>query len=241
MGIGPWWTVGDRGEYEIVAAAMNATLRYERPVLEQFRDLLQPGSDTSLMQAQDDTIFQVNPKPPRYDSARIAKNWFGIGGNPVWSGPCDVSPVELHEVMRAARARLADLLLNGARECRILGSCGFERFEVWITWAPGGYEGKTVTMWVFAPHTVTSRTEYRAEEARKGEPGAWQGGEEPVPWTDNPATPGEGKVMWARLTKGREPGMGQLGPDSMEDPNGPESGGEVWFWAGPKRTKGDSD
>jgi hypothetical protein len=234
MGIGPGWSVGDLGDYEIAAAAMNDCLRWERSQLEAFKVLL-TQSATGLMEAQDTTLFTIDPKPPRYDSAKIAKNWFGIGGPPVWAGPCDATPVEIHQVMRAARARLADFLLRGALKCRILGSCGFEKVEVWITWPPEGFVGQTVTMWVFAPHTQASWLEYVAQEERGGEPGVWNGNVPPASTWDNPAQPGPGKVAHARLTHGREPGLGQLAPASMESPIGREAAGEVWFWSGPKR------
>lgn len=125
MGANVGWSYGTEQEYAKVGKALNeaspATLRrfvYAIRAGAGFLDAHQLAFPSVLSAAY--TI--------------IDKNWFSE--EPMWFGNSVLTPGQIHEVMREARARLAEMLLAGASSVELYICCGYPKLSVSLTW-PG--------------------------------------------------------------------------------------------------------
>lgn len=163
MGANVGWSFGTSREYEAIAAGLTSAPPQH---LRAFADALRAGK--SLAEAHRIAFSPV--LGPVYH--RVTENWFGQ--RPMWFGNSELTPGQIHEVMRESRARLAELLLAGAKSVTIYIGCGHSRAHTLITWdgavaadaaltadgagwAPADVRGQAVTMWVMVPFNTGYR------------------------------------------------------------------------------------
>lgn len=167
MGANVGWSFGTSREYEAIALGLNTASLAER---DKLAASLRAGMSLA------DAHGAAFPGVLRGAYSRwIHGNWFGE--RPMWFGNSELTPGQIHEVMRESRARLAELLVAGAKSVAIYIGCGHPRAHTLITWdgavaadsaltadragwAPVDVQGQVVTMWVMVPFN----TGYRAPD-----------------------------------------------------------------------------
>ena len=149
MGLGGAWGTGYGRELEILARAMEHAARHDRAGLEEFVHRLSSGNEP-LTAVHTATLMRGAP-PTGCTGAAIEADWFGRGGPSMWKATARQRPSEICQVLRAAQAELGRRLLNSPAKVEILGQCGHDDAEVWITWPEGQAPPPTLTMWVFVP------------------------------------------------------------------------------------------
>jgi hypothetical protein len=166
MGFGNRWSTGFGNELGKIADGFNAAKTSNPAALAEFVRLVR-AENVELIEAQGRTIF---PNGDGYQAAKAAANWYGTTGKPMWPANSVNRPKEIRALMTEARVRLAECLVHGAKDCKILGQCEQPKFEIWLTWPPGGFQGQTVTMWVFGPnHAAYGSDPMSAERSAMGE------------------------------------------------------------------------
>jgi len=170
MGANVGWSYGTTGEYKAIADGLSTATP---GALKTLADTLRAGG--SLAEAQQAAFPSVLAQT--YRSA-ITGNWFGERS--MWLGNSELTPGQIHEVMRESRARLAELLLAGAERVDIYIGCGHPRARTLITWdgacaddaaltpdregwTPADARGQVVTMWVMVPFNTGYRAAAHSE------------------------------------------------------------------------------
>jgi hypothetical protein len=148
MGFGIRWSTGFGNELGHIADGFNAAKTSNPGALSAFVNLVR-NQNVELIEAQARTIF---PNGATYQAAQAAANWYGTDGKPMWPANSVNRPQEIRAMMTEARVQLAQLLIDGAKDCAILGQCEQPKFEIWLTWPPGGFQGQTIKMWIFGPN-----------------------------------------------------------------------------------------
>lgn len=163
MGANVGWSFGTSREYEAIARGLTDARKED---LVAFADAIRAGK--SLAEAHQIAFSSVLGSVYR----RVTENWFGE--RPMWFANSELTPGQIHEVIRESRARLAELLLAGAKSVRIYIGCGHARARTLITWdgacaadarltpdgarwMPAAAQGQDVTMWVMVPFNTGYR------------------------------------------------------------------------------------
>ncbi len=157
MSVGPIWSKGNDNEYFYLENFFNESARNHRVELQDFFDVLSdPTQNANVIteRARLFSTFVVNPNHRaslREVLERVAQNWFGDNGQPMWHRSAQTRPAEMHRVTCASEAYLAQLLLAGAERCEFYGQCNHRDFETWITWPREGFRGQVVRVWRCVP------------------------------------------------------------------------------------------
>jgi hypothetical protein len=155
MSVGPIWSKGNAGQYELLETLFNQAKENAPDALVAFADFLRI-ENTNVIGEQIRLYSRFGPAQMIADYyteyRRAANNWFGDDGYPMWSRRTKTRPAEIHRVICAAESYLADLLVAGAATCQFFGQCKHHEFEMWITWPPYGFVGEEVRVWLFSPN-----------------------------------------------------------------------------------------
>ncbi len=143
MAIGPNWSKGNHDEYVNLENYFNATTG-DHDGLRAFAAALRDPDGTANVMCERARLFADHipaaARPQvRASFARIAQNWYGDGGEPMWHRSTRTHPAEMHRVTCASEAFLADLLVAGAAGCEFYGQCNHPEYETWITWPLNGF------------------------------------------------------------------------------------------------------
>lgn len=157
MGANIGWSYGTDGEYRQIANTLNTA---SPQALRTFVYGLRAGVDY----AEAHRLAFPSLMPAVYD--QVHRRWFT--DEPFWFGDSVLNPGQIHEVMCESRARLAELLLAGARSVQIRISCAYAQMSATITWpgatrtdaeltddaelwAPADVAGQDVALWLRTP------------------------------------------------------------------------------------------
>lgn len=85
----------------------------------------------------------------------IDEAWFGSGGKPMWFVDSELSPDEIHEIMRLTAATLAEMLLAEPElTIEMYCRCAYTRFRTEIS-RPFNQEN-LLRVWIFGPYNMAS-------------------------------------------------------------------------------------
>jgi hypothetical protein len=173
------WTTGTENRlgvrnYEVLATAMNAASIGD---LQTFVDAIRV-QDRTLMTALADAFYGGTLHRTFLDTEAT---WFGA--DPMWFWNSELTPDQMHQVMRESRARTCELMLAAGQPgvdvtVRFFLQCGHARFRTVITWdgadpadagpvVPNGSgvsgqpwtptridRGSEIHVWVFTPYSA---------------------------------------------------------------------------------------